>query len=87
VENNMDRNKQQISLGIVGLVVSMGFLGYMAWKLGVMDFILQLCIQFATMFMIMFVIVGVMDPLTYNMYVDGFNGAIDALKNKFSKTE
>lgn len=74
-------------LAISTLAASLGIVGYIALKVGLIDIVVTVVVQTALMFIMMFVILGILNESTYNLLVDEVSDGIAAAKNLFKKQE
>ncbi len=72
----MTRITQQTVLFVAMSAFSAGFIGFLIWKLGLLDIALYFVIQIALLFPVFAVILGVLSPDVYNGMVNKLNNTI-----------
>ena len=90
-KSNMTNNTKQIILAVAAFTFSLGILGWIAAKIGLLDLILSMAVNFAVIFPIMFVTFGLMNPETFNAWAGEItelkNLVVDRVKNRKNPVE
>lgn len=83
----MTNQTKQFILTVCAFTFSLGFLGYLMVKIGILDIVITLLVNFAFIFPIMMVTFGLLNPDTYDMMADEVNSFVDHVMNKMHRGE
>jgi hypothetical protein len=81
----MTRSTQQTLIALTVSVFSLGVIGWIIWKVGILDFMLTMVINLAVLFPVMGICFLSLNPDTYNQMMDTLNDTKDAINNAASK--
>jgi hypothetical protein len=81
----MTRQTQQALVFLVSSVLALGVIGWLIWKVGVLDVVMFFVISIALLFPMVAVYMLILNPDTFNLMMDTLWATQDSINRKVSK--